>query len=112
MSHADFDRRVRRLNKKHSRMSRGVVTSVTHDGLIVARPRVGAPRFPVKAIVIMIAVFFAFKGILMAQMGAAAYEDKVAMLQQGNDVEKAGAWVMQVDPVTVWLSERIQPYLN
>ncbi|NSX54226.1 hypothetical protein HRQ87_05385 [Sulfitobacter sp. 1151] len=93
-------------------MSRGVVTSVNHDGLIIARPRRAAPRFPVKGIILMIIAFFAFKGFLLAQLGDATYGQRIATLQQGTGVEQAGAWAMQVDPLTQWIAGQIGTYLN
>ncbi len=42
----EFDRRMRRINRRHSRLSRGYSTSVNADGLLVAMPvkrRAGTP---------------------------------------------------------------------
>lgn len=106
-----FDKRLKRIVRRHDRMARGVVKTVNADGLIVARPRMYKPRFPLKGLLVLIIAGFLFKGFLFAYLGEAAYADRVAALQQGSVMEKAGAWVMQADPATVYLSGAIQNIL-
>lgn len=102
----EFDRRMRRISRRHTQLSRGYVTSVNGDGLVVARPRRRTRRGMLRGLVVIFAVMMAFKGVLHAQLGAAVYDDRVAALAEGTVVERAGAWVMTADPVTLWLSQQ------
>ncbi len=95
-----FDRRLKRIVRNHKRMSRGVKHRVSSSGLIVARPRIYNPKFPIKGLTLAIVAMFAFKGFLHATLGEQTYDLRVAELASGTAVEKAGAWVMQADPAT------------
>lgn len=103
----DFDRRVQQLSRKHRKLAKGYVATVTEDGLVVTRPRRRGFRLPVKGIALCIAALFAFKAVLHATLGAEAYDERVALLQAGSIAEQAGAYAMTADPVTVWLSAQI-----
>ena len=35
----EFERRMRRINRRHTKLSHGYVTQVNDDGLVVAKPR-------------------------------------------------------------------------
>ncbi len=106
-----FDKRLKRIVRRHDRMARGVVKTVSADGLIVARPRIYTPRFPLKGLVVLIVIGFLFKGFLLSYLGEAGYAERVGALSQGSVMEKAGAWVMQADPATVYLSNVISTVL-
>lgn len=103
----EFDRRMRRISKRQSKLSHGYVTKVNPDGLVVAKPQRRSYRGLMRGLVILIAVMMIFKGVLYTQLGAAAYEARVTSLKEGSVVEQSGAWVMTPDPVTVWLSDKI-----
>ena len=81
-------------------MSHGVIHSVNHDGLIIARPRRAGVRFPLIGIAMGIAAFFAFKVFLLIYLGQATYNDRVDILRGGSFIEQAGAYVMSADTVT------------
>jgi len=95
-----YAKRVRKINKKHRKMGNGVVHSVNHDGLIIARPKRSGVRIPLMGIAIGIAAFFAFKVFLLIYLGQATYNDRVDVLQNGSFIEQAGAYVMSADTVT------------
>ncbi len=99
-----FDRRLKRIVRQHRRMANGAVHSVNSSGLIVARPRLYNPRFPLKGLLLLVVAGFAFKGYLHATLGGGVYDARVAELSAGSSVEKAGAWVMQPDPATMVIS--------
>ncbi|WP_342076762.1 hypothetical protein [Yoonia sp. SS1-5] len=107
-----FDKRLKRIVRRHDRMAHGVVKTVNADGLIVARPRIYNPRFPLKGLLVLIVAGLVFKGFLFAYLGETAYADRVASLQQGSVMEQAGAWVMQADPVTTVIANAIKPILG
>jgi hypothetical protein len=92
-------------------MANGVVKTVTSDGLIVARPRMYKPKFPLKGLIVVLALGFLFKGFLFSYLGEAGYLERVASLQSGTVIEQAGAWVMQPDPVTSLVAGTISTIL-
>jgi hypothetical protein len=106
-AHVPFDKRLKKIVRRHEKMSNGVVRTINSDGLIVAKPRLYRPRFPLKGLLAVLFLGFLFKGFLFAYLGEAAYAERVATLQGGTVLEQAGAWVMQADPVTVLASDGI-----
>lgn len=100
-----FDRRLKKIVRRHRRLNVGAVHKVDSTGLIVARPRIYNPRFPLKGLLLLIIAGFAFKGFLHANLSAGVYDARVAELSSGTAVEKAGAWVMQSDPATLIISD-------
>ncbi|WP_037293066.1 hypothetical protein [Roseobacter sp. CCS2] len=106
-----FDKRLKRIVRRHDKMSNGVVKSINSDGLIVAKPRLYRPRFPLKGLLAVLFLGFLFKGFLFAYLGEAEYIERVAALQGGSVLEQAGAWVMQPDPVTVIAADGIATIL-
>lgn len=103
----EFDRRMRRISRRHSQLSHGYVTTVNSDGMVIAKPRRRSPRGTLRGIAIVVLVLMIFKGFLHAQLGAAAYETRVAQLSSGSGFEKAGAVMMAADPITQWFSGHI-----
>lgn len=100
-----FQKRLRRIVRDHQRMSHGATHVMRADGLIVARPRVYNPKFPLRGLVMLIGAALVFKGFILASLGTATYGDRVAQLAQGSIVEKAGAWIMQPDVATVAVAQ-------
>lgn len=107
-----FDKRLKRIVRQHEKMNAaGVVRAVNSDGLIVARPRMYRPRFPLKGLAVVLCLGFLFKGFLFAYLGPDGYAARVAELQTGTALEQAGAWVMQSDPATVFVAEGLKTIL-
>jgi hypothetical protein len=106
-----FDKRLKKIVRRHDKMSNGVVRSVSSDGLIVAKPRLYRPRFPLKGLLAVLFLGFLFKGFLFAYLGEGAYVERVATLRGGSMLEQAGAWVMQADPVTKLAADGIATIL-
>lgn len=106
-SQLHFSKRLRRLDRKHRAMARGYETYMRPDGLIVAKPNGPRPRLPIKPLILCAACFFLFKAFLMTQLGPLVYDERVARLEAGTVVEQAGAWAMQSDPVSVWISAHL-----
>lgn len=106
-ANVQFDKRVKKIVRRHDKMSNGVVRRVNSDGLIVAKPRAYRPRFPLKGLVAVLLLGFLFKGFMLSYLGDAVYAERVATLQNGTALEQAGAWVMQPDPVTVMAAQGI-----
>ncbi|MEL0437145.1 hypothetical protein [Phycobacter sp. K97] len=113
--HREFSARLRRLEDKHSAMTSGYSAHVGADGLIVVEP-----RKPVKArvwvtpraVVYFLGFFFLFKGFVMAALGFASYEARLTELSQGIAIERAGAIVMQPEPISVFIGHKLRPYIH
>ena len=106
-----FTLRLRSLDRKHRALERGYSTHVRPDGLIVAQPRSARPRLWWKPVVFAAVAFFLFKAFLIAGLGAAQYDERLARLDGGTVVERAGARVMARDRVSQQVAGFIAPYL-
>lgn len=103
----EFDRRMRRINRRHSKLSQGYVTAVNSDGLVVAKPQRRGNRAMLRGLALIVIVMILFKGFLHAQLGPQAYQERVNALAAGTAIEQAGALVMVGDPLTVWISSKV-----
>lgn len=103
----EFDTRLKRIGRKHRQLAGGYVARVGDDGLIVPRPRRRRVRVPFAGIALAALGIIALKGVFYAQLGPESYDARVASLAAGSQVERMGAWVMQADPLTLWVSEQV-----
>ena len=103
----EFERRMRRINRRHTKLSQGYVTAVNEDGLVVAKPQRRSSGAMLRGLGLIVVVILVFKGFLHAQLGVDAYSERVERLAAGNIVEQAGAWVMSADPITVAISHHL-----
>ncbi len=95
-----FEKRLRTIVRSHQRLNTGAVHAIRSDGLIVARPRVYNPRFPLKGLLLVIGASVLFKAYILADLGQVTYQERVAALAEGSAFERVGAWLMQPDAVT------------
>ena len=102
-----FDKRLKQILRHHSRMSNGVVRSVNAQGLIVERPRLYKPSFPLSSLLTVLTIGFLLKGFLLAGIGEMAYAERIAELQTGSVIEQMGAFIMWADPLTTIVSNAI-----
>ena len=102
----EFDRRMRRISRRQTKLSHGYVTAINDDGLVVAKPRRKSQRATLRGLAILVLVMMLFKGFLHAQLGGEANAERIDKLGAGSVVEQAGAWVMVPDPITLWLSSQ------
>lgn len=110
-SQLEFDKRMRRISKTHARLARGYVTSVNHDGLIIARPVRQGLRFPFRGLFMSFLVLLAFKAFILASLGTGAYSARLDRLESGTTVEQLGAYIMKPDPVTQWIAFQMKAYM-
>lgn len=100
MSHVAFDERLSRIHEKHRRLSLGVSYRIGPDGLIVPVPvRRWGPRFPLRSLVLLFLMAYAFKAALFVGLGEGVYVTRLALLEDGGSVGRAAIRVMQPDPV-------------
>lgn len=105
-NYARFNKRVHEIERRHDRLASGYVRLEERDGILIP---VGAraPRrrgLPLRGISLVLGAFLVFKAFLYTYLGAGIYLDRVALLESGSIVEKAGAWIMAVDPITLWIA--------
>jgi len=99
-----FGQRLRRIDRNHRKLAQGYVTSVNHDGLLIARPRPLDLRLTWRGVAYVIIVMMAFKVFLYAQIGPLAYQERVIALQNGTLAEQVAAYAMAADPLTASLA--------
>lgn len=51
---------------------------------------------------------FALKGTILFHIGPKNYETRVEQLLAGEGFDRLGGWLMQADPVTVFVADRIR----
>jgi hypothetical protein len=101
MSQTSFDDRLNRITEKHGLLAAGMTYRIGSDGLIRPEPvRRLTVRFPLKPLVYLVAMGFAFKLMLFVGLGEETYVARLELLQQGSTVEQIAARVMQPDAAT------------
>lgn len=65
-------------------------------------------RNPTFRIIVLVAVCaFGLKAAIHQTVGPDSYRQRVERLMTGEGFDRFGGWLMQADPVTVWLSDQI-----
>ena len=54
---------------------------------------------------------FLLKGVMYQQIGAETYYARVTALRAGAGVDRVGGWLMQTDPVTVFVAGKVDAVL-
>lgn len=107
-----LDKRLTRIEARRRALSQGAVYSVNQDGLIIARPRRRGSRRPVHLLLVALFGMIVFKAVLFATLGAGTYTGRIEALSQGTAIERAGAWIMHADALTVWLAVQGKMFLS
>lgn len=58
-------------------------------------------------LVVVLCAGFGLKGMIYQSVGAKAYAQRVQALQVGEGFDRLGGWLMQADPVTVFVAGKI-----
>ena len=106
-----FGNRLKHVERKHAKMARGYDCKVARDGLIVFKPKRRKAHFPWKGLTLLFVGLLGFKGLVIAHTGSDTYSQRVAELSNGAVYERAGAVVLQIDPVSEAIATKIKPYL-
>ncbi|WP_299611356.1 hypothetical protein [uncultured Tateyamaria sp.] len=105
-----FQQRLGALGRKHAAMGNGYTTKVQSDGLIVVKPRYRTQRnVPLRGLLALALGFFVFKAFMLASLSEITYNERIAKLQQGTQIEQAGSYLMQIDPVTRFIAGFLEP---
>jgi len=111
-THAHFAKRLNTLGRKHARMTKGYSTKIDRNGIIVATPKRRSVSFPFKGLALLVLGFFAFKAFMLASVGPITYNERLSRLQNGTQIEQAGAFVLGLDPVTVAMADFVGPVMR
>lgn len=105
-----FEKRSRQIVRVHQSMKRrGAELNLGPDGLLTVRPRRGGTGIPFRGLLVIAVLLIGAKAMMLVQDGSQTYGERVEKLASGTMVEKAGAFVMQADPLTVALADHIRP---
>lgn len=107
-----FAKRLDQISRRHSKLAKGYLMSVNHDGLVVAKPKRAGLRFPLRGLILAAMLVIGFKAFALAYLGVGSYDERIGRLAGGTTAEKAAAWVMQADPATRYVSGYIEPYIK
>jgi len=88
------------------------VLSFNHDGLEVARARKSGKWLPVWHIIFFVYIGLLIRLVSMAEVGPAAYANRMAELENGNFIERITARVMHMDPVSRSIASNIRSGLK
>ncbi|WP_407492256.1 hypothetical protein [Pseudooceanicola sp. MF1-13] len=103
---AHFDRRLERLDERKAALEAGHRTELDENGLMKLIPTGERRRqinrmIPLRAAMIIAGVLLSFKGFLLFKLGFGVYTAKVNAMAQGDTMDQVGAWIMQIEPVTL-----------
>jgi hypothetical protein len=105
----DFYSRVARFERARSK-GRGFDAAGTLGRSHYARK--SRPRRAILGPLLMVALCaVGLKGAILHTVGAESYNLRVERLQAGEGFDPMGGWLMQADPLTVWVSARISDTL-
>jgi hypothetical protein len=107
----NFARRSKSVEDSHRRLADGYVQKVNKNGIVELVPRRSFSLGPLRLIMLMVLVAIGFKAFILANIGEAAYLEKLTYFEIGSLGERAGAWLMQIDPATAWLAGQISAFL-
>lgn len=62
-------------------------------------------------ILFVIICSFLLKGMIYHNIGAESYGERVAALQAGEGIDRIGGWLMQAEPATIFVSDKITSLL-
>lgn len=101
----DFYDRVARFEKAHAKgfghEAEGTLGRSSH-----ARPK-RRRRSVVLPLIFTLFCAVGLKGAILYSVGAADYTSRVERLNAGEGFDRLGGWLMQVDPVTQFVADRI-----
>lgn len=108
----NFKLRIRRINEIH-RNGGGFEAAGTLGQSFYTYHRSRRDRRPVlRPALTVLAVFVCFKAITLAHLGAADYTGRLDGLRAGNLVQRMGAQLMAIDPITEAAAAGIRPLLS
>lgn len=105
----DFYGRVARIQKARAK-GYGFEAPGTLGRSHYTRPA-GRRRSILGPVLFLLICAFLLKGIIYNGIGATSYNERVAALQAGEGIERVGGWLMQAEPATIFVSDKITALL-
>ncbi|MFC2970280.1 hypothetical protein [Acidimangrovimonas pyrenivorans] len=107
---ADFHGRLRRIDKIR-RKGGGFEAEGTLGRSHFAQS--SRRRFPILGPILVVALAVTgLKAVIHARIGSDLYAARVTELQAGAGIDKAGAFIMHPDPITLYLSRKLRRALR
>ena len=107
-----FESRQRAVRRKHTRMAQGYVTKLGEDGVFLQVADKKSGIYCLRILVMFLVGFLLFKGFVLYWLGAEIYQGHVDVLSAGTTVEKVGAFVMQIDPISAQIAALLMPFAS
>ncbi|NJM84370.1 MAG: hypothetical protein HC844_19705 [Tabrizicola sp.] len=102
----DFYGRVARIEKAHAKGYGFEAAGTMSRSATYGRKR-RSFKF-MKPLLLALAVGAVLKGTIHYYVGSQTYQTRVDALALGDGFDPAGAWLMQADPVSLWISTKLQ----
>ena len=103
-----FYARLKRIERIH-RQGGGFEAEGTLGQSFYTRLQRRSRRSVLRPVVVMLASVIGTKAVLMASLGTEDYAARLVNLEQGTTVERAGAFLMGMDPITLQLAGWLAP---
>lgn len=104
----DFYGRLYRIRKTYSRGGGFEAEGTLGRAYFVAPRRRRSTLLILVRPLLFLAIFLTLlKAVILSSIGPSAYMDRMATLQNGDRISQAGEVVMQIDPVTRYLADKI-----
>ncbi|MCA0919451.1 hypothetical protein [Pseudooceanicola nanhaiensis] len=110
-----FEERIRSIDRNRQTMdANGYRAVMGRDGLLQMKAKRRMPRLmlPLRLLLAAAIMVTVFKVFLLLRLGEGEYLAHLDSLHAGGIVERAGAWVMQADVVTLWLAQLFAPIVG
>ncbi len=99
-----------RISRIEAAKSGGRVVAATFgpaDAMQHSKPQTRRLHY-IKPIFLAVLLALMVKGAIHYKVGAATYDQRVASLAAGDGLDLVGAWLMQADPATLFVSDFIR----
>ncbi|MBS8228991.1 hypothetical protein DYI42_22440 [Vannielia litorea] len=106
----NFAGRIRRIEKIHRKGGGFEATGTLGQSFYSKSKRTKRPVL--RPALTVLAVFVCFKALTLAHLGSADYTARLEGLREGNTVQRVGAHLMAIDPITQAAAAGIKPLLR
>lgn len=107
-----FEKRCHTVRRNHRRLARGYTTKLDRSGVIRHEPDTARGDAPLRVLTVMLVGVLGLKAFLIAGLGPEAYAEKHAQLAKGSEVDRAGAIILQMGPVSTRAAGLVGPFLR
>ncbi|MDT8856867.1 hypothetical protein RNZ50_17885 [Paracoccaceae bacterium Fryx2] len=100
----DFHNRVARIETARAGGFGHEAEGTLGRAFFIRQPRRRSWLMPV---LFLTCAAFALKGVMLYKVGPTLYEARVEQLRAGEGFDRLGGILMQADPVTLWVADRV-----